>query len=437
MSLSINGKEIGKGVDEALETRVKALKNYKRISALPKSFIRETNLFIMDASEGWEAMAGRDVDLADPEHVSGETSIRITTPSEAVTPYYAYARMPITPHLTYASYIHIRLKIDEPANLDKMEFKFYNISSEGAVYYYTYQVESDDTDTDWRIVRIPGATHWSTYGPVPAIEACNRFEIQAKAKAGVTVTVKVDAVQFIKTTPSIIVWCDDGLKSVYDIAFPILKKYPKIKMACAIITSLVGTEDHMTWDEIAEMAADGHLIVSHSHTHRYLNNLSDSALEEELRLSQAALLAHGYVEGLRILVNPGGFGVPKAQKHILHKYYLVERPSSNKANAVYYYPVAPTRLYDPKMANMIFYNITGSVTESSIDTMLDKAVKIGTALEFTFHGFTTDPAEVGSYVIQDTKFDYICNAISSRNIQCVLPTDVFNNNNFWAAETLI
>ena len=48
----------------------------------------------------------------------------------------------------------------------------------------------------------------------------------------------------------------------------------------------------MTWEEIAQLAADGHEIGSHTLTHRRLSSLAPSVLEEEIRGSSERIVQH-------------------------------------------------------------------------------------------------------------------------------------------------
>jgi peptidoglycan/xylan/chitin deacetylase (PgdA/CDA1 family) len=398
-------------------------------------FIQDTILWTMGTDEGWTAEAAKDIDLADADHTYGTTSIRITTPTGG----NAYVIAPIYPRQIFnSSYIRVRVKISEPQNLSStygIQFKLYN-SSVGATnnyaYKYEFKLDAGDTNAEWRTIILPSPHYWGKGASAPSIESCNVFNCIVHAKPETTVTVRVDAIQFVKTTPSVILWCDDGLKSVYDIAFPIVKKYPKIKLACAIITNKVGTENYMSWDEIDEMASYGHLMVSHSHNHINLSSADEATILSELRLSQEALLAHGHYNGARFFVNPNGGKIPDAQKSLFYKMYLSERP----LHAGTYTPLTSI-LYNPNEFAFKYKNTDGDITDASIDTILDNVAKSGTAYEFTLHGFVTDIAEVGAYRMMPEKFEYLCNAISSRNIHSALPSDVFDKINYIYAEDLI
>lgn len=292
-------------------------------------FIQDTILWTMGADEGWVAEADKDIDLADSDHTYGTSSVRITTPTSG----NAYVKAPIYPRQIFnASYIRVRIKFSDPANLNATTgiiFKLWQASvgsTQTFAYRYTYKLPSGDTDTEWRTIILPSPVYWMKGSSAPALELCDNFNFTVNAKADVTATVRVDAIQFVKATPSVIMWCDDGLDSVYDIAFPILKKYPKLRMVCAIITNKVGTSGYMTWDQINEMAEYGHLMVSHAHNHVNLSSVDDATVLSELRLAQEALIAHGHYNGARFFVNPNGGVIPEASKSVFNKMYISDRP---------------------------------------------------------------------------------------------------------------
>jgi len=95
---------------------------------------------------------------------------------------------------------------------------------------------------------------------------------------------------------------DDGLQNQVDQAIPLLNKYDfkatffiipaKIRNANGTDASgKLGSEDNMTWDEVRQMAANGHEIASHSWSHtKNLKTLSDAKLQEEIDLADSLIL---------------------------------------------------------------------------------------------------------------------------------------------------
>lgn len=81
---------------------------------------------------------------------------------------------------------------------------------------------------------------------------------------------------------------DDGGRSALHAAAPALEKHGWHGWFF-LTTSLVGTPGFLTPEEARELAAAGHGIGSHAHTHRPLDRLPDGELREEWSRSRAAL----------------------------------------------------------------------------------------------------------------------------------------------------
>jgi peptidoglycan/xylan/chitin deacetylase (PgdA/CDA1 family) len=78
---------------------------------------------------------------------------------------------------------------------------------------------------------------------------------------------------------------DDGYKTFYENAIPLLKKYG-FTATLFINTDMVGNKDFMTWKEIREVENAGIEIGNHSHEHAYFVNYNIKKFEEDLKMSQ-------------------------------------------------------------------------------------------------------------------------------------------------------
>ena len=81
---------------------------------------------------------------------------------------------------------------------------------------------------------------------------------------------------------------DDGYASVYDKAFPILKKY-NYTATVFIITDMVDKPNHMTWQQLRKLLNEGIEVGSHSETHPYLSKLDSSSLKNQVAGSKQRL----------------------------------------------------------------------------------------------------------------------------------------------------
>jgi len=80
---------------------------------------------------------------------------------------------------------------------------------------------------------------------------------------------------------SVLITMDDGYRSAYDIAYPILKEYGFTATLC-IYTSFVGvSEIAITWDQLREMKANGFTIGSHTVSHSDLTTPKEGETEPE------------------------------------------------------------------------------------------------------------------------------------------------------------
>lgn len=81
---------------------------------------------------------------------------------------------------------------------------------------------------------------------------------------------------------------DDGYASFYTGARPLLRQHGATG-TLFVITGFVGKPGYVTWDQVAEMAAEGIEIGAHTVTHPDLAVVSDDRLNREIRESRALL----------------------------------------------------------------------------------------------------------------------------------------------------
>jgi peptidoglycan/xylan/chitin deacetylase (PgdA/CDA1 family) len=129
---------------------------------------------------------------------------------------------------------------------------------------------------------------------------------------------------------AVILTFDDGYKSQYTNAKPILDKYG-YKATFYIICNYVGNgEGHdnsnarMSWKDVTELSKEGYDIGSHSMDHKDLSQMSKKMVDFEVGDSKQCLLDHG--------INPTSFAYPFSTAaddatviDIVAKYYDIAR----------------------------------------------------------------------------------------------------------------
>jgi len=106
----------------------------------------------------------------------------------------------------------------------------------------------------------------------------------------------IDFLDYREAIPkkAVIISIDDGYRSTYDIAYPILKKYG-FKATLFIYTDFIGaSRNALTWDQLKKMKADGFEIGSHTLSHSDLTRQKEgedtqtymSRIDRELRESK-------------------------------------------------------------------------------------------------------------------------------------------------------
>jgi len=93
----------------------------------------------------------------------------------------------------------------------------------------------------------------------------------------------LDFMEFKTQIPkkSVVITIDDGWRSTYDIAYPILKQYEYPATLFVYTDLIVGGSNTLNWDHVREMSRNGMDVQAHSKTHRDLTkNLNRESFKE-------------------------------------------------------------------------------------------------------------------------------------------------------------
>ncbi len=130
----------------------------------------------------------------------------------------------------------------------------------------------------------------------------------------------------LSSYPYIVIMFDDGRISVYEKAFPIMKKYG-IVATNAIVTKNVGNPYCQSWKQICELENNyGWETASHTYDHPHLNLLSDDQFIFEMQKSSDDLKKHN--------LNPVTLAIPYGEMRpnqypLAAKYYNFVRNSND------------------------------------------------------------------------------------------------------------
>ena len=92
---------------------------------------------------------------------------------------------------------------------------------------------------------------------------------------------------------SVFITIDDGYRSFYENAFPILKKN-KIPFSLFLSTKFVSNEkesDFMSWEMVKELSENKGEILNHTHSHPKLLELQINEIEEEFQLAEKKIIS--------------------------------------------------------------------------------------------------------------------------------------------------
>lgn len=98
----------------------------------------------------------------------------------------------------------------------------------------------------------------------------------------ISVGMLMDFLQYRQAVPkkSVVLTIDDGYRSVYNVAFPILQQFG-FKATLFIYTDFVAGGNALTWEQIQEMKAAGFEIGSHTSSHTDLSTIRSNESRQD------------------------------------------------------------------------------------------------------------------------------------------------------------
>lgn len=129
----------------------------------------------------------------------------------------------------------------------------------------------------------------------------------------------------IKKNGQVSLTFDDGLISVFENAYPLMKKYNVVGNV-AVIINKIGTPSYMGMNHLKELQDNGWSIVSHTMNHPDLRNLNEKELDYELGESRLFLKDNNF-NGFNAFVVPFHYYNVLALKKIKQHFSLSRNKS--------------------------------------------------------------------------------------------------------------
>ena len=110
--------------------------------------------------------------------------------------------------------------------------------------------------------------------------------------------VDLDTLLAAETTHGVALTFDDGMRSVFEVALPILRRHRAPAhlflgtLAVENAATAAGAYAMLTWDQVARLADGGVAIESHTHSHRDLRALADAEIDAECARADALIERH-------------------------------------------------------------------------------------------------------------------------------------------------
>lgn len=222
----------------------------------------------------------------------------------------------------------------------------------------------------------PDTTYYYSFNVYNYIDTNIHYSMNS---SGFTFTTKGNTA--VEPVPLVTFVFDDGLKTTYTRAFPVLNNFSFPGVTAAISSAAAGNSSrYMNWTELQTLQnVYNWEIASHSATHPDLRSLDNARLDYELNESKNALRSHGL--NVYNFVSPYGSYNTRTEARIM-KYYDSDRSTSSLF-------IPPDSEY-PLAAK----NIWNTTTLDEAKAWVDEAVNNNSRLIFVFHN-------IGDYMGQD------------------------------------
>lgn len=208
--------------------------------------------------------------------------------------------------------------------------------------------------------------------------------------------------------PLIVLTFDDGDRSIYDLAFPLMKEKNFVGVNF-IPTGFIGQYSRMNLDEVVELEKTGWETGGHTFSHANLTTISRDSAHYEIRKNYEQLKMWGLKHNCFAL--PAGHS-NKETDEIIKEYFKIIRKSQNER---YTYPLNLDRLG--------YYEVHNNDDLNSLVLRIDHGIIEEECLViFGFHRFSLNYSEWATE-LQLSIFQDLLSEIQKRNLKVVTLTE--------------
>lgn len=201
-----------------------------------------------------------------------------------------------------------------------------------------------------------------------------------------TATITLGEISTYDAYPMCSMWFDDGWKTTYTEAFPVMKE-KNFNGILSVIGSHVNYPNFCSETELDTMYDTGWDFVNHTYDHPDLTKLDAQEAEYEIASGQNYLSSHGYTRACANFVPPYS-ATNDSVNDIIIKYAATSRAACSSYNHL---PIT-----DPYRIG--FMEVTSDTTLAMVKEWIDYAIKYDLWLVLLFHSIES-PADV------NTKYD--------------------------------
>lgn len=137
----------------------------------------------------------------------------------------------------------------------------------------------------------------------PEWNEISAIKIAYGTEANAVSTIKLNEISTYEARPMCSIWFDDGWKSTYTDAYPVMKE-KNIKGILSVVSSCVGSPAFVSESELNELYSSGWDLTNHTYDHKDLSSLTAEEVKSEILNCYGYLESHGYSRAAGNVVPP-------------------------------------------------------------------------------------------------------------------------------------